>query len=99
MTGLSIKSLPSPSAILRRLSRFSIWFFVLLLSAVYGLVMFKIITLSTAQPDDSEVASQVKAAAVPHVDPTALKQIQDLQDNSVSVQTLFNQTRSNPFQE
>ncbi len=68
-------------------------------AAIYGFLVWRISVLSNIQPDPNQVSSQLKTAQVPHVDPVALKKIQDLQDNSVSVQTLFSQARNNPFQE
>jgi hypothetical protein len=98
--GLSIASLPQLAQIVQdKLGRYVVILFLLLIVAVYGFVLFRIGALSSAQPDSSAVAAQAKASAVPHIDPVAIKQIQNLQDNSVSVQTLFNQARSNPFQE
>lgn len=80
-------------------SRYAVILFLLLLVAVYGFVLYRVGSLSSGQLNDADVTSQVKATAVPHIDPMALQQIQNLQDNSVSVQTLFNEARSNPFQE
>ena len=82
-----------------QLGRYTVVFFLLLIASVYGFVLFRISVLSSTQPSDSEVSTQVQASPAPHIDPTAVQQIQNLQDNSVSVQTLFSQTRSNPFQE
>jgi len=66
---------------------------------IYGFLVWRIGVLSNIQPDPNQVSAKLKTVQVPHVDPVALKKIQDLQDNSVSVQTLFSQARDNPFQE
>lgn len=81
------------------LGRYIVILFFLLVVGVYGYVLFRIGTLSSAQPSDADVSAEVKAAVVPHIDPNAVQQIQNLQDNNVSVQTLFNQARDNPFHE
>ena len=100
MKNMKLKSLPEMiRAFERGAGRYTVVFFVLLLAVVYGFVLYRVATLSSAQPSDSDVAAQVKASAVPHIDPNVVKDIQDLQDNSVNVQTLFNQARDNPFQE
>jgi hypothetical protein len=67
--------------------------------AIYGFLVWRIGALTNIQPDPNQVSAQLKTAQVPHIDQSALKKIQDLQDNSVSVQSLFNQARDNPFQE
>ena len=85
--------------ILAQLRKYSPVLFLLLLAAVYGFVLFRASQLISAQPSDSDVSSQTQSAVTPHVDPAAVDQLQALQDNSVSVKSLFDQARSNPFQE
>lgn len=72
--------------------------FLALIVLLYGFVLLKINTLSNAQPSEDSITSQVKAARVPHIDQTVVSQLKSLHDNSVSVQALFDQSRSNPFQ-
>jgi len=86
------------TARLSSLRRYIFVIFVLFVAGLYGFVLFRVNSLSHAQPVASDVTSQVKAAAIPHIDQAVVKQLQSLQDNSVSVQALFNQARSNPFQ-
>ena len=71
--------------------------FLLLVIAVYGFVVWRISVLQNAVPNSSSVNAQVPAS--PHIDQATIKKIQQLQDNSVNVQALFNQARQNPFQE
>lgn len=80
-------------------NRYAILLFVLLLSGVYGFVAFKLLTAHNAQPSDQAISAQVQTTATPHVDPKVVEQMQSLQDHSVNVKTLFDQARSNPFQE
>lgn len=76
----------------------ALWF-VLLLAAVYGFVLYNIQAAVTAEPSQSSIDAKVQSTATPHVDSKVVEQMQSLQDHSVSVQTLFDQARSNPFQE
>lgn len=76
---------------------YSLLIFVLFVASIYGFVFFKINSLSDSQPTDAEISSQVKALPVPHIDPKIVQQIESLQDNSVSVQSLFEEARNNPF--
>jgi hypothetical protein len=85
------------SALLQQLRRYSFLLFLVFVVLLYGFVVLRINNLSNAQPSDEAVSSQVQAAQVPHIDQSVVQQLQSLQDNSVSVQTLFNQARSNPF--
>jgi len=79
--------------------RYAVIFFLLLVAAVYGFVLFKITSYSSSQPNGSDIASQAKAFSVPHIPASAVDQMQSLQDHSVSVRALFDAARNNPFQE
>ncbi len=72
--------------------------FLLFVALLYGFVLLRISNLSNLQPPEEAVNSQVKAAALPHIDQSVVNQLQSLQNNSVNVQALFNQARNNPFQ-
>ena len=79
--------------------RYSFVSFIILVAALYGFLVLRINSLAGMQPSPDAVNSQVQAAHIPRIDPKVVQQLQSLQDNSVSVQTLFNDARSNPFQE
>jgi len=70
--------------------------FILLLLSIYGFVFFQINALSNKTPSST---SSTQTAHIPKIDPKLVEQLQSLQDNSTSVQTLFDQARDNPFQE
>jgi hypothetical protein len=96
---LNLKSLLEKcTAGLQKARRYSYVIFLVFVALLYGFVMFRISSLGNEQPSNAAVNSQVQAAQVPHIDKSVVKQLQSLQDNSVSVQSLFNQARSNPFQ-
>lgn len=86
------------TALLPKLQAYSFVTFLLFAALIYGFVLLKINNLRSAEPSDTDVSTQVQAAQIPHIDQNVVKQLESLQDNSVSVQTLFNQARSNPFQ-
>ena len=73
--------------------------FFLLIALAYGFLVLRINSLSAAPVNPANVDTQVKAAPTPHVDPKVIQQLQALKDNSVNVQTLFQGSRTNPFQE
>jgi hypothetical protein len=72
---------------------------LIFLVAIYGFLSWRIAVLMQAEPDDSKVSAQLQAVGVPKVDPEVISKISTLEDNSVSVQTLFDQARQNPFSE
>lgn len=87
------------TSITPKVQRYSMAGFLVFVALIYGLVLFRIHSLSSAQPTADQVSSQVKAARIPHIDQSVVQQLQTLQDNSVNVQTLFEQARNNPFQQ
>ncbi len=84
---------------LQAAKKYSLAIFVLFFVAIYGFLGFRIYSLNNATPDPNDVSAQLKTAGVPRIDPDALAKIQKLQDNSVDVQTLFDQARTSPFEE
>ena len=95
---LDIKTLKTQVLdISKKVLRYKVAVFLLFIVLLYGFVWLRINSYNRAQPSTTEVSSQVKAAEILHIDQNVLNQLQTLQNNSVSVQTLFNQARSNPF--
>jgi hypothetical protein len=92
------QSLAGLNKIIKRLQEYNLVLFVVLLAVVYGFILFRIATLTGQQPSPTAVESQVKSANVPKIDQKIVEQLQSLQDNSVSVQGLFEEARSNPFE-
>ena len=93
-----MKSLTDKAALgLAKARRFSVLLFVVFVALLYGFVLLRINTLSNEQPSPDSVDTQVQAARVPHIDAPVVEQLTKLHDNSVNVQALFNEARSNPF--
>ena len=73
--------------------------FFLIITSLYGFIIWRINVLSTAPPSQEAVAEVEKAATQPRINQATIEKMESLQDNSVRVQTLFNDARSNPFEE
>ncbi|MDB5164862.1 MAG: hypothetical protein JWL89_488 [Candidatus Saccharibacteria bacterium] len=82
----------------RQIRRYGVIIFLVFVMSLYGFIVFRIHNLSGAQPTADAINSQIQASHTPHIDQQVIKQLQSLQDNSVNVQTLFDQARNNPFQ-
>lgn len=78
--------------------RYSFVIFIVIVALLYSFLVLRINSLSSSQPTADAVSKQVKAARVPHIDQSVIDQLQSLQDNNVSVKSLFDSARSNPFQ-
>lgn len=83
---------------IQKVRRFSFLLFLCFVALLYGFVLLRINSLGNAQPSTDSVTSQVQASQVPHIDQSVVNQLESLNNNSVNVQALFNQARSNPFQ-
>ena len=90
-----LQSVVAKSSGLRKYS----WLALLVLIALlYGYVLVKINGFLSATPSSSAVASNLKTSVSPSINQNVVNQLNQLQNNSVSVQALFDQARSNPFQ-
>ena len=97
---LDFKSLTAKAILgLERVRRFSFILFLGFVVLLYGFIFLRISSLNDPQPSADSITSQIKAAKVPHIDESTVKQLESLQNNSVNVQALFNEARSNPFQQ
>jgi hypothetical protein len=86
---------PAVGGILKRLRTYSGIGFFLVVAALYGFILWRINVYSNTPAAQSEA----NAASQPHINPEIAQKMLDLQNNSVNVQTLFDEARQNPFQE
>lgn len=95
---LDIKQLPTILlGYFKKIRAYQVLIFFLLVAGLYGYIIWRINVLSNVPANASEVTAQ--KSAQPHIDAATIEKIQSLQDNSVSVQTLFDTARQNPFNE
>ncbi len=93
---LNLKTLPADLLqSFHKLGRYAVITFIVFLAIIYSFLLFRINTLTAAEPTDEAIAQ----AQTPRIDQKIVDQLLDLKDNSVSVNTLFEDARSNPFQE
>jgi hypothetical protein len=99
LKNLDIKALPDVlKAALKTVSRYRWLLFLAFVTVIYGFIGYRIYSLSRPNNSSASVQAQV-TTLTPHIDPAVVSQLTKLQDNSVSVQALFNQSRDNPFAE
>ncbi len=84
---------------LLKVQRYSFVLFLIFVLVIYGFILLRINTLSSMAPSEEAITTQTGSARVLRIDQSVLHQLQSLQDNSVSVKTLFEDARNNPFQE
>ncbi len=81
------------------LNKYRSFIFFILLTTLYGFIVWRINVLSTAPPSTADVTDAKQNVTLPKIPQSTVDKLQGLQDNSVRVQTLFNEARQNPFQE
>lgn len=73
-------------------------YFVFFISVCIFLV-FQINRYAGVEPTDQEINDKLETIQRPHIDQDSITKIQQLQDQNVEVQSLFQQARDNPFSE
>jgi hypothetical protein len=81
------------------LMRHVVILFFLILTGLYGFLVWRINILSSAQPSQDDISSAAQNVPKPKISVEVVRKLQGLQDNSVRVQAIFNDARQNPFQE
>ena len=92
----SIKS--SAKNIIGKVQPYALLIFIVFVGLIYMYLLVNINTLANVEPSESDIAQQVKTAKTPRLDEETAQKLESLKDNSVSVQSLFEEARSNPFQ-
>lgn len=78
---------------------YRMFLFFLIVSALYGFIVWRINVLVVATPTQTEVQTAQKENSTPRIKQSVVDKIMSLKDNSVRVQTLFEEARNNPFSE
>jgi hypothetical protein len=95
---LNIKGLSgSLKQALAKINAYKVFIFFLIVATAYGYILWRINVYSNVPADPAQEAAQ--KSAQPHIDAATVEKIQSLRDNSVSVQSLFDSARQNPFNE
>lgn len=85
--------------LLRFFKRYAIFIFMIVLLGIFAFLVFRINHFSQVEPADDAVQEKLQTVQRPKVDQSVLDKIQQLQDQNIQVQSLFDKARSNPFNE
>lgn len=89
---------PKTQDFIKQVSQLRVPLFIFTVMVLYIFVMWRVDVLVKAEPDQAQIDSQVSATRSPKIDQATVDKVRQLQDNSVSVQALFDEARHNPFQ-
>lgn len=97
---INLKDLPGQLiGLTKNLARYKLPLYLLFVVIVYGFILLRINTLNSVTPSTTAVNAQHDPIKSARIDEKVVQQLKALRDNSVNVQTLFDQARNNPFQE
>jgi len=80
------------------LRRDSVGIFLVIVAIIFGSLIWRIGTLTGAEPSQADLNERLKSVIRPRIDPKSIQKIQDLQAENVDIQSYFSD-RDNPFQE
>ncbi len=90
---------PSLTKIRKFIARNGLFMYILVMLVAHSFLVVRINLLNRSEPTDDAVSEKLQSVQRPKIEPALLQKIQDLQDQSVEVQSLFKQARDNPFSE
>lgn len=97
---LEVKDIPAKLApFLAKIRRYTVLIFIVSALGAFGFLVYRVGSLLQAEPTEEAITEKLKDVRRPRIDENALQKIQELQDQNITVQSLFKQARDNPFQE
>jgi predicted PurR-regulated permease PerM len=93
----SIKLQPLFKKYSKKYGRHTVFGVLIAVLLIYVLVVCKINSLANAEPGPDQETAVTNS--IPKINAKDIQQIQDLENNSTQVHSLFEQARNNPFQE
>lgn len=97
---LDFKDLPAKlRPALEFLKRYVKFIFIVSVLIVFGFFVFRINQFSNTEPTMTAVEEKLQTVRRPKIDKDVLSKIEQLQNQNIQVQSLFDQARNNPFSE
>lgn len=72
-------------------------FGIILIVSLVGFIVVRIYLLSTAEPSQSQVDEKLNSYKTIRLDPQVVTLFRSLQDRNISIESLFDNGRTNPF--
>ncbi len=97
---LELKDLPDKLApVIRFVKQYMVFLFILVFLFIFGFFVFRINQYSRIEPSETAVEEKLQTVQRPRIDQAVLDKVEQLQDQNIQVQSLFDQARNNPFNE
>lgn len=83
----------------KKFHKYAVFVFLVTIFGIYGFLIFQIGRMTQYEPDDAAVKEQLNTVKRLKIDQSTIDKIEQLEDQNVSVQSLFKSARDNPFQD
>jgi hypothetical protein len=84
---------------LGKLRRYATFLAIVGILLIYSFLVLRISTLSQAEPSEDQITEQANTVKRLRIDQNAINKIEQLEDQNIAVQSLFEEARDNPFQD
>jgi hypothetical protein len=81
-----------------RVGRYVVIIFVICVALVFGFLTLKISSYSNNEPNDTQIEERLSTLQTVKLNDEAVQKIEELQDRNISLESLFNNGRDNPFE-
>lgn len=97
---IDLKALPKQlKRYAKKAERYIIVSFIVLVLGLYIFLVLQISNAAQSEPSQANISEQLGTVKRLKIDQESINKIQQLQDQNVVVQSLFEEARDNPFQE
>lgn len=84
---------------LHYLQRYASFLFIIGVLLIYTFLVLRINALANVSPTDEAIAEKANTVKRLKLDQTSIDKIEQLEDQNVGVQSIFDKARTNPFQD
>jgi hypothetical protein len=89
----------SVSEILAYVQKYASFSFFVIIALLYIFFIIRVNLIANSEPTEAQISEQTQAIKTLKIDQNSLTKIQNLEDQNIAVQSLFEEARTNPFQD
>lgn len=99
-TNINLKNLPTiTQAKIKIFLKHAKFIFIVVIILISSFLVFEINRLTNKEPSQEQITAQQEIIKRPKIDQETIDKLEQLEDQNVAVQSLFQTARDNPFQE
>jgi hypothetical protein len=99
-SNLDIKQISGVArSLLKKVRQYATFSFIVAVLLIYSFLILRINVLTQSEPSDEVVNEQLNTVKRLKIDQDSINKIEQLEDQNIDVQSLFNKARDNPFQD